>query len=128
MTPAGGGFADRVFVYGTLRRGGSNHRWLRGAPRLGAHRTAAQFTLLDLGPYPAAVAGGRTALRGEVYAVDAARLALLDRLEDCPREYRRQRIPTPFGAAWIYLYRRPAPGAPRIASGDWLGYRRQSRR
>lgn len=116
-----------VFVYGTLRRGECNHRWLNNAPLLGRHRTAPRYTLFDLGPYPAAVAGGRAALVGEVYRLTQGLLARLDRLENYPKEYRRARIMTPYGPAWIYLYRRTPPDKPVIAGGDWRWARRRNR-
>jgi hypothetical protein len=46
-------------------------------------------------------------------------LELLDRLEDYPRLYDRILIPSPFGWAWIYVYRGPLDGRPVIGSGDW---------
>lgn len=112
--------AERVFVYGTLRRGQPNHRLLAGAHYLGTHVTPACYTMLDLGTYPAVIEGGATAVVGEVYAVDRALLARLDRFEDCPGEYARRRIDTPYGAAWIYLYSRTPRGKRPIASGDWV--------
>lgn len=110
----------RVFVYGTLLRGERNHHVLAGARWLGDHTTAPGYTLYDTGPYPAAAAPGETALRGEVYAVDAATLQALDILEDYPRLYTRRRIETPFGAAWIYLWIARRGGRwPIITNGNW---------
>jgi gamma-glutamylcyclotransferase (GGCT)/AIG2-like uncharacterized protein YtfP len=109
-----------LFVYGTLRRGECNHALLGTAPFLGQCRTAGRYTLFNLGRYPAAIAGGRTAIVGEVYVLNKALLARLDRLEDYPQEYIRVCIATPYGSAWIYLYRwPPAPETPVIFSGDW---------
>lgn len=108
----------RVFVYGTLRRGQRNHRWLRPARRLGPWRTAPGYTLYDLGAYPGARAGGDAPLDGEVYAIPRRSLARLDRLEDCPGEYVRRTVPTPWGPAWMYLLRRP-PSRARPLDGPW---------
>jgi gamma-glutamylcyclotransferase (GGCT)/AIG2-like uncharacterized protein YtfP len=112
----------RVFVYGTLRRGEVNHRLLEGAEFLGAHRTAPCFKLFLLGAYPGLTRGGASAIAGEVYAVDSACLRRLDRLEEYPRLYDRQLIPTPFGRAWIYLYRGRLEGRPVIQGGDWRAF------
>ncbi|MDX1656411.1 MAG: gamma-glutamylcyclotransferase [Candidatus Competibacteraceae bacterium] len=109
---------DRVFVYGTLRRGQCNHHWLKGARFLGEHTTEPRFILLDLGVFPG-VMTGQGVVMGEVYAIDAPLLARLDYLEDYPREYTRERIDTPFGQAWIYLYRHAPVDAPVIGGGDW---------
>jgi gamma-glutamylcyclotransferase (GGCT)/AIG2-like uncharacterized protein YtfP len=114
----------RVFVYGTLRRGQVNHGLLAEARWLGTHVTAPAYTLYHLGSYPGAVAGGRDALVGDVYRVDARTLGRLDRLEEYPRLYGRALIPTPFGRAWIYLYRGSRCGCPRVPSGDWTHMQR----
>jgi gamma-glutamylcyclotransferase (GGCT)/AIG2-like uncharacterized protein YtfP len=43
-----------LFVYGTLKRGGSRHSLLEGCPFLG-HALARGFALYDLGAYPGIV-------------------------------------------------------------------------
>src|SRR5688572_19432950 len=88
----------RVFAYGTLQRGEYNHRVIRGAKYLGEARTAPRFTLYDLGPFPALVAGGSTAVLGEVYEVDTEMLRDLDRLEGTPRLYQRIAVELDDGA------------------------------
>jgi gamma-glutamylaminecyclotransferase len=108
-----------VFVYGTLLSGQVNHRLLARAELLGPHRTEPCFTLYDLGAYPGAARGGRTAIAGEVYRVDQAGLVRLDRLEDYPRLYDRILIPSPYGRAWTYVFRGQLDGRPVIGSGDW---------
>jgi gamma-glutamylcyclotransferase (GGCT)/AIG2-like uncharacterized protein YtfP len=87
-------FSDLVFVYGTLRRGEYNHRYLSRVRRLGVYRTSPVYTLLDLGDYPAVIPGGHTAILGEVYAINNALLSRLDGLEGYPHEYTRERIST----------------------------------
>lgn len=118
MTP----MRQRVFVYGTLLVGQVNHRLLADARLLGAWRTPPCFTLYDLGAYPGVARGGATAIAGEVFAVDRACLGRLDRLEEHPRLYRRESIPTPYGRAWIYLYRGRRADRRAIAGGDWRAY------
>ncbi|MEX0732767.1 MAG: gamma-glutamylcyclotransferase family protein [Aquisalimonadaceae bacterium] len=112
--------ADRVFVYGSLRRGGTNHRFLKGGRLLGGHRTEPHFRMLNLGRFPGVVQPGTTAIIGEVYGVNRRVLAALDVLEDYPRSYTRSRIATPWGDAWIYLYLAGRQRFPEIAGGDWL--------
>jgi len=109
----------RVFVYGTLLRGELNHGLLAGATCLGAHRTEPCFTLYALGGYPGLVAAGTTAVSGEVYGVNGGGLRLLDQLEGYPRLFGRRLIQTPFGRAWVYLYRGAVRDRPVIHSGDW---------
>jgi gamma-glutamylcyclotransferase (GGCT)/AIG2-like uncharacterized protein YtfP len=109
---------ELVFVYGSLRRGQSHHPLLRHAKYLGAHKTEPCYTMFGMGPFPAITDGGSTAIIGEVFAVDGRTLSRLDEFEDCPAEYFRRRIVTPFGKAWVYVYRY-APKAAVIPTGDW---------
>jgi gamma-glutamylcyclotransferase (GGCT)/AIG2-like uncharacterized protein YtfP len=115
----------RVFVYGTLLQGEVNHHLLDNARRCGPHRTEPRFTLYALGTYPGVVDGGSTAVVGEVYEVNDAQLLRLDRLEDYPRLYDRRLIATPYGRAWLYLYRGRVRDRHAIHGGDW---RRHARR
>ncbi|GAA5785795.1 gamma-glutamylcyclotransferase family protein [Chitiniphilus shinanonensis] len=103
--------AALVFVYGTLKRGGWNHRWLNGAPCLGAASTVECFSLYAH-HYPFLVREPRYPVRGELYAVDAVTLDNLDRLEGHPDDYQRQRIPVRDAEggmveAWAYLHSHP---------------------
>ena len=61
-----------VFVYGTLKRGGSNHAFLGRQRFLGEARTMPGFTLYSLGDYPGMVrAPGDTAgVTGELWVID----------------------------------------------------------
>lgn len=121
------GGSERVLVYGTLLAGESNHHWLAGA-RLLERLELAGLVLHDLGPYPMAVRAPQapsvsalSAVEAELYALPWRVLMDLDRLEDHPREYVRQRWPLEDGSqAWIYLGRaQQVRGRPRIASGRW---------
>jgi gamma-glutamylcyclotransferase (GGCT)/AIG2-like uncharacterized protein YtfP len=110
-----------VFVYGTLKRGHGNHHWLAEAPFLWEAELP-NVVLHDLGPFPMAVPG-EGLVRGEVYAVDAAGLARLDRLEGYPRLYHRQPLPLADGrTAWVYLGRpHQVRHVSAIADGRWEG-------
>ena len=99
----------RVFVYGTLLAGEPNHRVLAGARLVANARTEPAFELRDLGPFPGLVSGGAHAVAGEVYEVDEATLAALDRLEGHPRFYRRTRIALEDGVA-VETYLQPEDG------------------
>ncbi len=108
---------SRIFVYGTLKRGGSNHGWLKGQRLVGAARTMPGFRLYDLGGYPGMVRDPQQglAVEGEVWEVDAAALARLDELEDVEGgEYARVHLPlqAPFDQETVegYLYLHPVAG------------------
>ncbi|KAF0245968.1 MAG: hypothetical protein FD180_1111 [Planctomycetota bacterium] len=110
-----------VFVYGTLLRGERNHALLGRASFGGEGRTLPAFELAHMGAYPALVAGGRVAVSGEVWDVDAATLASIDELEEVPTLYQRKRIPLEDGRV-VETYLMPSEsttGARRIESGDW---------
>lgn len=112
----------RVFVYGTLRRGGHYHSVLSDALFIRNAHTQAEYELIDLGEYPGMLPGGKTSIAGEIYAVNNDTLRELDTLEECPNLYTRERISL-IGCdeVWGYLYRgADAPHQPRIVSGDWF--------
>lgn len=106
-----------VFVYGTLKRGGSNHLFLTGQRYLGEARTVPGFTLYSLGDYPGMVRapGDPDGVTGELWSVDDTCLAELDRLEGLDEGlYERIDVllapPAPAGSAQTYLYLRPHHG------------------
>ena len=111
----------RVFVYGTLMAGEPNHGLLAGQTLLRRAETEPAFELVDLGPYPALVAGGETSVVGEVYEITVNVLAALDRLEGHPNFYRRARIRLSDGETVLAYLLAPEQvrGQPRILSGDW---------
>lgn len=119
----------RVFVYGTLRRGGRNdiHRYQPQPRFVTAGRV--QGRLYHLGRYPGLVLGAGDWVQGEVYEVSASVLVELDRLEGLlPQptgEYHRRTmtVDTPAGPLDCWLYEiDPAriQGRPWIEHGDWL--------
>ena len=112
----------RVFVYGTLRSGEPNHYLLDHHDLVRRGRTEPAFELVSLGAFPALVHGGRTAVTGEVYEVDAVTLAALDRLEGHPSFYERRPIVLDDGDEVLAYLLSPeqAHGRPRIPTGDWL--------
>lgn len=84
--------SDRLFVYGSLKRGERHHAELRGATFVGEARTVAGYGLeaLDaIGPYLALVErpGQAGSVSGELFEVDEPLLRLLDQFEG--DDYRR---------------------------------------
>lgn len=97
----------RVFVYGTLLRGGPNAHHLLSSSFVGEAQTVSPYYFISnetsLPPHesyrypylmrsPSAATQTPTQVRGEVYDVDVATLERLDLLEGHPEHYRRQRI------------------------------------
>ena len=114
--------STRVFVYGTLRAGEPTHYLLDHHAIVRCACNEPTFELVSLGAFPAMVAGGATAVVGEVYDVDAVTLAALDRIEGHPRFYERRTVRLEDGdevAAYV-LPIEQAHGRPRIPSGDWM--------
>ena len=119
-----------VFVYGTLRRGGSNDiTRLSPAPRWVGFAQVAGM-LFHLGAYPGMTLGGDQPVHGEVYGIAPALETVLDAIEglgeDHPTdEYRKREIAvTVEGQALsclVYeIHPRYAQGARQIEHGDWL--------
>jgi gamma-glutamylcyclotransferase (GGCT)/AIG2-like uncharacterized protein YtfP len=122
--------ASQVFVYGTLRKSQVNHHLLEHAIYLGVFKTETNYKMFHLGGYPGVVKGGNSSIEGEVYRIDALTMSHLDRLEGYPVYYTRELISTPWGKAWIYLYRGSLKGRRRLQSGVWrddIHWRRWSR-
>lgn len=114
-----------IFVYGTLKRGCSNHHFLAGQTFLGEARTRPGFRLYELRGFPGMVPHGedRDGVAGEVWSVDEAALVRLDALEGLAEGmYRRERVPLepPYSGQAIegYLYNRNVKGL-RDLGGRW---------
>lgn len=123
-----------VGVYGTLRRGGHNHRLLAvdGARFVGADQIAG-FTLYSNHAFPYALPseGAHAGIVVEVYAVDQRVLASLDLLEGFSPErpndslYLRTSVTTAAGRdVMLYTPPRSAHAAIRAEchhiGGDWM--------
>ena len=119
-----------VFTYGTLLRGEANHDLLARARFVAEARTEPCFELFDLGPFPAMSVRGQTAVVGELYAVDDATLARLDRLEGHPSFYQRTQILLDDGQmVETYLMQRTRMrGRVLIPSGDWRAHQARAGR
>jgi len=129
-----------VFVYGTLRRGGRLHSYMKTAEFIEAGTTPGR--LFSLGSFPGAHFGstypGSSGIHGEVYAVDKTTLDKLDSLEGYHENrpeismYVRCKVPVTTAAhavdymVWAYQYRGEARHI--ITSGDWIKYDAPARR
>ncbi|MDB6169112.1 MAG: ytfP [Verrucomicrobia bacterium] len=112
-----------VFVYGTLKRGGSNHAFLAGQEFIADARTPPGFTLYVLDEYPGMVAepSDSDGVTGEIWFVDGECLRQLDLLEGIAEGlYERVSVPLVSppaeGAVESYLYAQSVAGRRRLGS------------
>lgn len=111
-----------VFVYGTLRQGGSNHFRMAGCDFVESGTVRGRLYRIDW--YPGLVLDSAgDVIEGEVFAVEAEQLPELDNFEG--QEYRRIRttVKTPYGIpmqVWTWVWLMPVDEAQRITGGDWL--------
>lgn len=114
----------RVFVYGSLKRGCHNHRYLHGQCFVGEARTQPVYRLLSFSAYPGMIEANKgRSIHGEVWEVDAACKQALDRLEGVDHGHYTcvpARLRPPFRGASIltYLYAGDPKGWPD-AGDDW---------
>lgn len=113
---------DKVFVYGTLKRGMGNALYLEDSEYLGP--CAIPGALINLGSYPAFVLmdGQEDLVFGEVYQIGVDTFLALDRLEGYPGFYNRTIKDTEYGKAWVYYIPKENMELERfetIESGVW---------
>lgn len=120
-----------VFVYGTLRRGGSNAFRMDGAEFVSPGRI--EGSLYKISWYPGLVPGeGAGWVKGDVFKVGPEELRALDEFEGLSAgeiqgsEYHRVKVPVWLDEgsepllAWAYRWIGPIEEKNRVASGDWL--------
>jgi gamma-glutamylcyclotransferase (GGCT)/AIG2-like uncharacterized protein YtfP len=131
-----------IFVYGTLKRGYYNHRFLKEAEFVCTAFTEDRYLMWDVGfpliapPRDSDSGDVRGHVAGEVYVVDDATLEVLDRLEGHPRNYKRTPIfvvgevdskGTPVGEGRIdvqaYIWQRVPIGEPVHPVNDTLEWK-----
>jgi gamma-glutamylcyclotransferase (GGCT)/AIG2-like uncharacterized protein YtfP len=119
-----------VFVYGTLRRGGSNHFRMARAEFLSSGSISGRLYRIDW--YPGLVldpAGDE--IHGETYFVGPELLSALDAFEGLSageiegREYRRIQTSvikqdSQLLSAWVWEWRGIVDESQRLFDGDWL--------
>jgi gamma-glutamylcyclotransferase (GGCT)/AIG2-like uncharacterized protein YtfP len=124
---------ELVFVYGTLRRGGSNAFRMEGAAFRGAARVQGELHAITWYPGLTLKEGAGWVI-GEVYRVGPEQMRALDEFEGLSAgevegsEYRRVRVPvqlheTPeqeMVPAWAYEWKGPVDPEKKVMSGDWL--------
>jgi len=124
---------ELVFVYGTLRRGGSNAFRMDGAQFIGKGRV--EGCLFVISWYPGLVPGKDLGwVHGDVFRVGPEQMRALDEFEGLSAgeiegsEYRRVQVPVFLEGipheethrAWIYEWKGAVDESRQIPSGDWI--------
>lgn len=112
-----------IFVYGTLRKGGSNNYLLSSSIFIGKAKSRQKYALyVDGIPYVIKEEQVSNII-GEVYKVNKKTLERIDQLEGYPCWYNREKIPVILDngeeiLAWIYF--NPRKTGKCILTGDYL--------
>lgn len=129
---------ELVFVYGTLRRGGSNACRMDGAEFVGPAEVAGG--LYHISWYPGLVLDrDKETVIGDLYRVAMEQLEALDDFEGISAnevegaEYRRIKTTAVLGkketvSTWVYEWKGPVDEEKRILSGDWISHFETCRR
>jgi gamma-glutamylcyclotransferase (GGCT)/AIG2-like uncharacterized protein YtfP len=111
-----------LFLYGTLKRGQRNHRFLDGQAFVGEARTMPRYRLYVCQGCPCLIedAAHGEAVRGEVWRVDDDALRRIDALEEVPILYSRRAIVLQDFPARVaaYFYNGDVAGA-EDCRGEW---------
>ncbi len=119
-----------VFVYGTLRRGGSNHFRMAGAAFISPGSITGSMYRIDW--YPGLVLDeSGSEIQGEVYSVGPEQLSALDIFEGLSAgeiqgsEYRRVETTVVCKnsqtlSAWVWEWVGIVDESQRLSEGDWL--------
>lgn len=116
----------RVYVYGSLRKGGMFSNALSTSAFLGKKELEG-FVLYDLGLYPAVKFSDNLKKKVvvEEYSINDKTLHRLDQIEGHPSFYKRTRL---VDNAFIYVLNGdPSKHDPIIENGDWLKYIKENK-
>jgi len=122
----------KLFVYGTLRKGLSNHHFISESECIGAGKTVEKFSLYlsQIGLPMVAKAPQLYQIHGEIYEVSDAKLAQLDLLEGHPNWYKREQIDVEIDGkihtCWMYFIVN-APSSKALENGDFPAFWRRVR-
>lgn len=114
----------RVFVYGSLMSGLSNHIYMKRAGGVFIAEDTINATLHAYCPYFPAVTISDDEVKGEVYEIPNSGLKVLDRLEGEGVLYKRVTLTTLKGEeVEVYVMEEEdCADAKMIVSGDWRAY------
>lgn len=107
----------KIYVYGTLRKGGELSHYLRGNEKLQTIKLPG-FKMYSLGLFPAVTTSDNIedTITVEEYIIDEYLLKILDRVEGHPGFYERIFL----NDHYIYLYPHAIEEQFRVKDGDWF--------
>ena len=109
-----------VFVYGTLKKGQGNHRFMKTSKFIESVTVKGISLHIDKeSGLPFAMQNPQGKISGEIYEVDDKALSLMDRLEGHPKWYKRKQFNIKNKKIWIYLNPQEAVNFPIIPSGKF---------
>jgi len=110
-----------MFFYGTMLPGERDHSLLADAEPLGSALTPAIYQLVELNVYAALVPDGKTAVVGELYALDLQTRRKLDVSRQVPILFQRAtiRLADDSEAEAYLMTTDQVRGKRRLAHGDW---------
>ena len=108
-----------IAVYGSLRKGCTNHHYLYEATYLGTDHLEG-WQMYSNGSFPYVLKGnGKITI--EVYEVTRETFACIDELEGYPHHYDRKIVGTRHGKSWLYFVKEVSRNCFLLPEGDWLG-------
>ena len=112
----------KLFVYGTLKKGYSNHDLLQNSHFYGEVKMWMPFKMFDLGLFPALQCSRSNLcwIEGEVYEVPDQVMKRLDELEGYPDFYEKTTLNTKFGDTTLYYLNVKEKGMTVIPNGKWV--------
>lgn len=130
MEPKNPAEGIRVFVYGTLKRGHSNHYLLEGdnftkdTKFVGRCYIEGSYQMRHLGGFPGVQradtgAGLKNRVYGEVYVITEETLKALDIMEGNGHFFTRDQIHTPWKKAWMYMIPPSFDRGAIVGNGCW---------
>ena len=113
----------RLFVYGTLMKGNSNHEEFLSDARFAGYFTADGFQLYDFGNYPLIIQNEIDKIRGEMYIVDSKTLDKLDISEAKGNLFTRKLIQVindndEVQEAYVYVYNKDVTKTVKVSSDN----------
>lgn len=122
----------KIIVYGTLRKGQSNHYILKDQKYLGTFESEPIFSMYSIkNSFPALIANGNTSIKMEMYQISEEVLKKINNMEGYYENnkpisiYLKYKMVTPFGIGSIFLYNKSVSNTDKITSGDWVEYKEQ---